>query len=98
MRPASIWQSAIESARSNGRIHSRLRTIAKNMKAVAISKGALPRTTVPIAELFEFGLDLMNEAAALELVTWETARDFRDGLIISLLAARVFRRKNIVAL
>jgi integrase/recombinase XerD len=75
-----------------------LQTIARNLKAVATSKGALTRKTVPIAELFELGLDLMNEVAARELVTWETARDFRDGLIISLSAARLYRRKNIVAL
>jgi integrase/recombinase XerD len=74
------------------------RTIARNLKAVAISEGPLARKTVPIAELFELGLDLMDEAAARELVTWETARDFRDGLIISLLAAMPYRRKNIAAM
>jgi integrase/recombinase XerD len=56
---------------------------------------------VPASALFELGLDLMGqaEAAAATLPTLPAAaRDFRDGLMIALLASRPLRQRNFLGI
>jgi site-specific recombinase XerD len=49
-------------------------------------------------ELFHLGLSLMEEADGTSRLAWKQAVQFRDGLLIALLAARPLRLKNLAAL
>jgi len=49
-------------------------------------------------ELFDFGLRLIEEADATSTLAWKRAVQYRDGLLIALLAARPLRLKNLAAL
>ena len=68
--------------------------------------GALPvrdkrRRIVPSGELLRLGLELMATAQARTAaagISRHTAQDFRDGLMIALLASRPLRQKNFVAM
>jgi integrase len=54
---------------------------------------------VPIKELFQLGLRLMDQAEnAVEATTFSRAQQYRDGLIIALLAADPLRLTNITTL
>jgi integrase/recombinase XerD len=69
----------------------------------------LKRTATPVRdtgasivganELFHLGLDLMAESGAeAGITTWHQAIDYRDGLMIALLAAHPLRRRNFMAI
>ncbi len=49
-------------------------------------------------ELFHLGLSLMQGADGASRLAWKQAVQFRDGLLIALLAARPLRLKNLAAL
>jgi len=68
--------------------------------------GAMPvrdkrRRIVPAGELLRLGLELMATAQARTAeagISRHAAQDFRDGLMIALLASRPLRQKNFVAM
>lgn len=53
----------------------------------------------PTDELVAFGGELMDAAESTsEIMAWERATQFRDGLMIALLALRPLRRQNFIAI
>jgi hypothetical protein len=71
---------------------------ARLQRRATPSRDKRPRI-VPAAELFALGRDLMAEAEAMPAAdVVEAALAFWDGLMISLLATRPLRQRNLLAI
>jgi integrase/recombinase XerD len=75
-----------------------LRGIAANLSRIAQSNGPMARKVIPIVELFQLGIEMMTDAVAVPDQSTIVGARFRDGLMISLLAARPVRLRNLTAI
>lgn len=76
-----------------------LRRVAGRLRMTAVSSRNKRLRVKPSEQLLDLGLDLMAKAEGADGGTLLTrAVTYRDGLMIALLAARPFRRKNFTAL
>ena len=76
-----------------------LQGIVARLKQIATPARNKRPQIVPTSALFSFGLELMAAAErSPEITGWQQAIDFRDGLMIALLAARPLRRRNFCAI
>ena len=93
-KEAKEWlkrMSEEELLKVSGEIERKLYRLARGRRSELV--------VVPIEELYLLGASLMHRADD-EVQLWPRKRRvlYRDGLLISLLAARPIRRKNIAAL
>jgi integrase/recombinase XerD len=73
--------------------------IVHRLNRIAVPGGRKHGRLVPSNELFSFGLELMHEADRNTIMKpLRKASMFRDGLMISLLAARPFRIRNFTSI
>lgn len=76
-----------------------LRAIENRVRHGAVAVRNKRLRIVPARALLACGIDLMTKADASNSATaMERARQFRDGLLIALLAARPLRRRNFAAI
>lgn len=78
--------------------HPYLAKVVVRLSAMAVPARDRRHSIVPASELFALGIRIMDNADSLDANPLHSARTFRDGLIIALLAARPFRRANFVAM
>jgi integrase len=74
-----------------------IRRIASSIRAQHVPARPIRTRVVPSDELYRFGIDLMDTASA-RCSAVKQAQQYRDGLIIALLAARPLRRRNLAML
>lgn len=96
------WLSMMVQAMAPGRDWRWLQAVqARLQRHAQPSRDKRPRM-VPAQELLQLGLDLMARAEATETSVSDkpaaAARDFRDGLMIALLAARPLRQHNFLGI
>ncbi len=78
-----------------------LQELQKQLQLGAVPVRDKRRRIVPAGELLRLGLELMATAQAKTVevgLSRHAAQDFRDGLMIALLASRPLRQKNFVAI
>jgi integrase/recombinase XerD len=68
--------------------------VGQHLKGTAQSKRDKRRAVVPAKDLFDLGVHLMRQADTSETCTLSAAIRFRDGLLISFLAALPLRLSN----
>ena len=75
-----------------------LQGVAKRCRAEARTRKPKAARLRESRELFELGLQLMDDAGVASPLAWKQAVRFRDGLMIALLAARPLRLANFAGL
>jgi integrase/recombinase XerD len=82
-----------------GRDWAWLRRIENQVRHIAVSVRNKRSRVIPVEMLAAFGIELMTHADIPESDTpLKRACQFRDGLMIALLAARPLRRRNLVSI
>jgi hypothetical protein len=71
-----------------------LRAVYQHLKTTARPSRDKRQAVVPAKDLYDLGLHLMQDAAARSACSYLGATQFRDGLIIALLAALPVRMAN----
>jgi len=76
-----------------------LKPVIARLKLMATPVRCKRQQIVPSSELLELGIKLMAESGDPEAITtWQQATQYRDGLMIALLACNPLRRKNFMAI